>query len=122
MNSFAAITNAPVVVFSFDWAIVVQILLAVVMPLLVGLVTTRVTSGSVKAWLLAGLTLVTAVITQLGAAITSGTPFDLGLALLSTIGAFIVSVGTYYGFLKPTGIAVKAQDVEATTIVDRDAQ
>ena len=122
MSYFASVVNAPVVLFTLDWAVVVQILLAVVMPLLVGLVTTRVTSGSVKAWLLAGLTLATAVITQLGAAITSGTPFDLGLALLSTIGAFIVSVGTYYGLLKPTGIAVKAQDVENTTLVDRDQQ
>lgn len=120
MNLFAAITNAPAVVFTLDWAIVVQILLAVVMPLLVGLVTTRVTKGAIKAYLLAGLTLLTAVITQLGAAIASGTPFDLGLALLSTIGAFIVSAGTYHGFLKPTGLAVKAQEVEATTLVDRD--
>lgn len=113
---FAAVTNAPAVVFTLDWAVVIQILLAVVMPLLVGLVTTRVTSGSIKAWLLAGLTLVTSIITQVGAAIATGMPFDLGVALLSTIGAFIVSVGTYYGLLKPTGIAGAAQDVESTVI------
>jgi len=115
---FAAITNAPVVVFSLDWAIVVQILLAVVMPLLVGLVTSRVTAGNIKAWLLAGLTLITSLLTGIGGAIATGTPFDIGLALLAAIPAFIVSVGTYYGLWKPTGIAGKVQDIEATTITE----
>jgi hypothetical protein len=119
---FAAITNTPVVVFSLDWAIVVQIVLAVVLPILVGLVTTRVTASSTKAWLLAGLTLVTSVVTQLANAITTGTPFDLGLALLAVIPAFAISVATYYGLWKPTGVGEKMQDVEATTLVDRDLQ
>lgn len=120
MNLFAAVTNAPVVVFSLDWAIVIQIVLAVFLPILVGLVTTRVTKGSIKAWLLAGLTLVTSVLTQLGQAIASGTPFDIGLALLAVIPAFAISVATYYGLWKPTGVGVAAQDVEATTLVDKD--
>lgn len=114
---FAAITNAPVIVFSLDWAIVIQIVLAVVLPILVGLVTTRVTAGSIKAWLLAGLTLVTSVVTQLAAAVSNGTPFDLGLALLAVIPAFAISVATYYGLWKPTGVGERMQDVEATTLV-----
>lgn len=113
---FAAITNAPVVVFSLDWAIVVQIVLAVVLPILVGLVTTRVTKSSIKAWLLAGLTLVTSLVTQLANAIATGTPFDLGLALLAVIPAFAISVATYYGLWKPTGVGEKMQDFEATTL------
>lgn len=117
---FAAVTNAPVVIFSLDWAIVIQIILAVFLPILVGLVTTRVTAGSVKAWLLAGLTLATSVITQLSQAVSSNTPFDLGLALLAVIPAFAISVATYYGLWKPTGVGVAAQKVEATTLVDRD--
>lgn len=106
MNLFAAVTNAPVVVFSLDLAIVIQIVLAVFLPILVGLVTTRVTKGSIKAWLLAGLTLVTSVLTQLGQAIASNTPFDIGLALLAVIPAFAISVATYYGLWKPTGVGV----------------
>lgn len=113
---FAAITNTPTVVFSLDWAIVVQIVLAVFLPILVGLVTTRVTKGSIKAWLLAGLTLATSLLTQLAQAISSGTPFDLGLALLAVIPAFAISVATYYGLWKPTGVGEKMQDVEATTL------
>lgn len=113
----AVVTNAPVVVFSLDWAIVVQIVLAVVLPILVGLVTTRVTKGSTKAWLLAGLTLVTSMLTQLAVTIANGTAFDLGLALLSVIPAFAISVATYYGLWKPTGVGAAAQDVETTTLV-----
>lgn len=116
MNVFAAVTNAPVVVFSLDWAIVVQIVLAVVLPILVGLVTTRITAGSTKAWLLAGLTLVTSLLTQLAVTIANSTPFDLGLALLAVIPAFAISVATYYGLWKPTGVGEAVQDVEATTL------
>ncbi len=109
-------------VFTLDPALVIQLILAVLLPILVGLVTTRVTKSSIKAWLLAGLTLVTALVTQLGAAVAADTPFDVGLALLSVIPAFAISVATYYGLWKPTGVGTAAQDVEATTLVDRDAQ
>lgn len=115
---FAAITNAPVVVFTLDWAVVVQILLAVIMPLLVGLVTTRVTAGNIKAWLLAGLTAVTSMLMEVARSIATGTPFDLGIALLAVVPAFVISVATYYGLWKPTGVAGKAQDVEATKLVE----
>jgi pheromone shutdown protein TraB len=107
-----------VIVFTLDPIIVIQLVLTVVMPILVGLVTTRTTSGAIKAWLLAGFTLVTSMLTQLGAALSNGTPFDVGLALLAFIPAFAISVATYYGLWKPTGIGGKAQDVDATTLVE----
>lgn len=113
----AVVTNTPAVAFTLDWGIVIQIVLAVLLPILVGLVTTRVTAGSTKAWLLAGLTLVTSVVTQIGVAIANNVAFDLGLALLATIPAFAISVATYYGLWKPTGVGQAAQDVEATTLV-----
>lgn len=105
------------ILFTLDPAVVIQLVLTTVMPIAVGLVTTRTTSGAVKAWLLAAFTLVTSILTGLGAALANGTPFDLGLALLSAIPAFAISVATYYGLWKPTGIGKAAQDVEATTIV-----
>lgn len=108
-----ATTAAPVITFSVDPALVIQLILSTFMPLLVGLVTTRVTSGATKAWLLAAFTLVTSVLTGIGDAIATGTAFDIGLALILLIPAFVVSVSTYYGLWKPTGIAVKAQDVGA---------
>ncbi len=56
----------PTVAFTFDPATVVQLLIAFILPILVGLVTTRVTSPAVKAWLLAGLSLVTSLLVELG--------------------------------------------------------
>ena len=104
------------VVFSVDPAMVVQLVLAVLLPIAVGLVTTRVTAGSTKAWLLAGLTLVTSVVVQLASAIANEASFDVGLALLAAIPTFAISVATYYGLWKPTGVGEAAQDVEATTL------
>ena len=104
-------------VFTLDPALVIQLVLAVILPIVVGFVTTRVTSGAKKAWLLAGLTLVTSVVTQIGVAVANNSVFDLGLALLATIPAFAISVATYYGLWKPTGVGQAAQDVKATTLV-----
>lgn len=105
------------IVFSVDPAMVVQLVLAVLLPIAVGLVTTRVTAGSTKAWLLAALTLVTSTVTQLASAIANNTSFDVGLALVAAIPAFAISVATYYGLWKPTGVGAAAQDVESTTLV-----
>jgi len=105
------------IVFSLDPALVVQLILAVFLPIGVGLVTTRVTSGAKKAWLLAGLSLLTSLLTQFGDALASQGAFDVGLALLAVIPAFAISVATYYGLWKPTGVGQAAQDVELTTLV-----
>ena len=105
------------IVFSVDPATVIQLLLTVIMPIAVGLATTRTTSGAVKAWLLAGLTLVTSLLTELGSALASNVPYDLGVALLVAIPAFAISVATYYGLWKPTGVGGAAQDVERTTLL-----
>lgn len=110
------------IIFSLDPAGLIQMVLAVFLPILVGLVTTRVTASDTKAWLLAGLTLATSLLTQLGVAISTNVPFDLGVALLAVIPAFAISVATYYGLWKPTGVSVAAQDVESTTLFDRDTQ
>lgn len=113
----AVVANAPVVVFSLDWAVIVQVLLAFIMPVVVALVSTRVTASNVRSWLLASLTLITSLLTELGRSIATGTPFDVGIALLAAIPAFVVSVATYYGLWKPTGVAAAAQDVESTKLV-----
>jgi hypothetical protein len=104
-------------VFTLDPALVIQLLLAVILPIAVGLVTTRVTSGAKKAWLLAGLTLVTSIITGIGDAVASNAVFDLGRALFLALPAFCISVAMYYGLWKPTGVGQAAQDVESTTLV-----
>lgn len=106
----------PEILFTVDPALVVQLLLAVILPIIVGFVTTRVTKAAVKTWILTTLTLVSTLLTGLGSAIAADAPFDLGLALILAIPSFAISVATYYGFWKPTGIGQAVQDIEPTTL------
>lgn len=99
------------VLFQPDLLGVLTFAVAILLPVLVGLVTTRVTSPGVKAVLLAVAALITSVITAWISAIQSGQPFDLWGALLTFGGVFIVAVASHFGFWKPTGVATKAQDV-----------
>ena len=104
-------------VFNLEPALVIQLILTVLLPIAVGLVTTRTTSSAAKAWLLAGLTLVSTIVTGIGNAVAENVPFDLGAALLLAIPSFAISVATYYGLWKPTGVGKAAQDVDSTTLV-----
>ncbi|MFI2568929.1 hypothetical protein ACH473_10730 [Cellulosimicrobium funkei] len=101
----------PVVAFTLDPLAVVQLCIAFVLPVLVGLVTTRVTSSAAKAWLLALLSLLTSLLVELARALTEAVTYDLGVALLISLPAFVVSVATHYGLWKPTGVSGAAQDV-----------
>ena len=104
----------PTVAFTFDPATVVQLLIAFILPVLVGLVTTRVTSPAVKAWLLAGLSLVTSLLLELTRALTAGTTYDVGVALIAALPAFVVSVATHYGLWRATGVTDWAQSKVVT--------
>ncbi|HYQ76180.1 hypothetical protein [Cellulomonas sp.] len=42
---------------------------------------------------------------------SQGVTYDLGVALLAALPAFVVSVATHHGLLKPTGISAAAQSV-----------
>ena len=112
-------STAPVVAFTLDPLAVVQLLIAFILPVLVGLVTTRVTSPAVKAWLLAGLSLITSLLVELGRSIASGTTYDLGVALLAALPAFVVSVASHYGLWRPTGVT---ETVQAIGVKDPSTQ
>lgn len=94
---------------------VLHLILGVVLPVLVGLVTTRATSAGRKAVLLAALSVVTSLLTELIAALQAGTVYNLGLALVLGLGTFIVAVATHYGLLKPTGVSGAAQETLRTS-------
>lgn len=98
---------------NFDPAQVIGLLSGVVLPLLVGLVTTRVTHSGIKAVILAALAFATNLLTELGAVITAGTTYDLGAALIAGLGTFLIAVGLHAGFWKPTGVSAAAQEVGA---------
>lgn len=100
--------------FTLDPLAVVQFVISFVLPVLVGLVTTRVTSGRWKAVLLAGLTLATSLLIELARAIGAGEVYDLGAALLAALPAFVVAVAGHFGLWKPTGVSEKAQTVLVT--------
>lgn len=99
--------------FTMDTLTVVQFIIAFVLPLLVGLVTKRVTHSGIKAVLLAGLNLLLSLLTELARSLTAGQVYDIGAALFLALPAFVMSVGGHFGIWKPTGAATKAQDALA---------
>jgi hypothetical protein len=107
-------------VSSVNVVIIVQMVVAVFLPILVGLVTNQVTSSSTKATLLAALSVVSTALTGFIAAANAGQPFDLGMAVVTAVSTFSIAVATHFGLWKPTGTAAAAQSVSATTLVNRN--
>lgn len=97
--------------FTLDPALIIGLMVSTVLPLLVGLVTTRVTHGGVKAVLLAALALLTSLLTELGVAVSNGVTYDLGQGLLLAVPTFLIAVGMHYGLWKPVGAANAAQEM-----------
>lgn len=97
--------------FNLDVALVIQLLVSTVLPLLVGLVTKTVTRPGVKAVLLAVFSLLTSLLVELGAAVSAGTSYDVGQGLLLALPTFLIAVGLHYGLWKPVGAAEKAQEL-----------
>lgn len=97
--------------FTLDVALVIQLLVSTVLPLLVGLVTTRVTSSNVKALLLALFALITSLLTELGESLAAGTTYDFGVGLLLALPTFLIAVGMHFGIWKPVGASARAQDL-----------
>ncbi|ALY09878.1 holin [Arthrobacter phage RosiePosie] len=94
-----------------QWQFFVQLFGGTVMTLLVGLVTTRVTASSTRALLLAALSVLSSIVTELVAALQTNTPYNLGTALAFGLLTFLVAVGTHYGLLKHTSLETAAQSV-----------
>lgn len=107
------------IVFDIPIWQVFSLLSGVVLPLLVGLVTTRVTHPGRRAVILAALALALNLATELGAALQAGETYNLGAALLLGLGTFLIAVGTHYGFWKPTGVTTKVQDTLVKAGADR---
>jgi len=80
---------------------------SVVLPVLVGLVTTRVTHPGTKAVLLLALSTANGFLVELA---NPGPGWDAGTAAILTLVSFATGVLTHFGLWKPTGVAGKAQD------------
>lgn len=97
--------------FTLDPILVAQLVAAAFLPLLVGLVTTRVTNGGVKGVLLAALSLVASLLAELIRAWQNGQSYDLGVGLLLALPTFLTAVGLHIGIWKPSGVSAAVQDV-----------
>ncbi|MFB4350436.1 hypothetical protein [Microbacterium sp. CR_7] len=107
----AIVATAAVIAFTLDPVLVIQLVLSTVLPLLVGLVTKTITRPGVKATLLAILSLATSLLTELGAAITAGTTYDIGQGLILALPTFLIAVGLHYGLWKPIGASERLQEI-----------
>lgn len=103
------------ITFNLEPALILQLLISTVLPLLVGLVTKTVTNSGAKALLLALLALVLSLLTELLAAVNAGTAYDLGQGLLLAIPTFLIAVGMHYGLWKPVGASTAAQKAFSST-------
>ncbi|MYW43038.1 hypothetical protein [Streptomyces sp. SID161] len=82
--------------------------ISVVLPVLVGLVTTRVTNPGVKAVILLFLTALNGFLVELSQADDG---YSVGAAVILWAVSFGTAVLAHFGLWKPTGVAGKAQDV-----------
>jgi len=76
-----------------------------ILPLLVGLVTTKLTGQKQQALLLLTLTLVATIAAQALEAHDAGLPLNLSQIIAVAIVNYAVSLLTHYGIWKPTGLS-----------------
>lgn len=97
---------------NLDQAYWIGLLVSVVLPVLVGLVTTRVTSAGLKAVLLLALSTLNGLLVEYAA---PGDGYDVGTAVILALVSFGTGVLMHFGLWKPTGVSGKAQDSLVTS-------
>lgn len=95
-----------------DSAYWLGLVISVVLPVLVGLVTTRVTSAGLKSVLLLALSTANGFLVELAGPHDAG--YSVQTAAVLSLVSFAVGVLAHFGLLKPTGISGKAQDTLIT--------
>lgn len=93
---------------NLDAAYWLGLVTSVILPVLVGLVTTRVTSAGAKAVLLLALSTVNGFLVELAGPHPSG--YSVGTAAILALVSFGTGVLAHFGLWKPTGLSGKAQD------------
>lgn len=102
--------------FNLSWVQLIAILLGIVFPLLVALVTKRVTSSKTKGLLLAAISVAAGLLAEISTALTTGTSFDPVAWLVVTLTALVAGQTTYSAIWKPTGTTKALQQMgESTT-------
>ncbi|MCX5202501.1 hypothetical protein OG897_13715 [Streptomyces sp. NBC_00237] len=85
----------------------IGLLVSVLLPVLVGLVTTRVTHAGTKAVLLLALSGLNGVLVELAA---PGPGYDFGTSVILALVTFATGVLSHFGLWKPAGVSARAQD------------
>jgi len=96
---------------TLDSAYWIGLLVSVVLPVLVGLVTTRVTHAGGKAVLLLALSSLNGLLVEYA---NPGPGYDVGTAVVLALVSFGTAVLAHFGLWKPAGVAGKAQDTLVT--------
>ena len=104
--------------YSLDVVQILTLLSGTILPVLVGLVTTRVTAPGAKGVLLATLSAVAALVGEALTAAQAGTPYDLGRGIVMALGVWCVATATHFGLWKPTGAADTVADTGRTATPD----
>ncbi|MDX2513820.1 hypothetical protein PV355_01395 [Streptomyces stelliscabiei] len=92
---------------NLDQAYWLGLLVSVILPVFVGLVTTRVTHAGVKAVLLLALSGADGFVVEY---VAGGPGYDVGTAAVLALVAFATGVLSHFGLWKPVGVAGRAQD------------
>lgn len=96
---------------TLDGAYWLGLLIAVVLPVLVGLVTTRVVHAGTKAVLLLVLSTINGFLAELSA---GGPGFDAGTTAVLAAVSFATGVLAHFGLWKPVGVSRKTQEMFVT--------
>jgi hypothetical protein len=73
----------------------------VFLPILVALVTKRLASGGLKAFVLLLLSAISGYLISILDAATNNIPFDFSQGTFTAVTGFIVAIATHYGIFKP---------------------
>lgn len=99
---------------------IVTFVIAVVLPLINGFITSRELSPALRGVILAGLSLVAGVLNGWLTALTNGEAFDIGRSILTFGAVFVVAVASYFGILSRP-LATPAQVVIPAELVNTEA-
>lgn len=89
--------------------ILINFVIAIVFPLLVGLFTKLSTSDSVKAIALATISILSGLLSQFVESLVTQHSFDWFTAVIAALGAWVIAVASHFGVWKPTGASAAAQ-------------
>lgn len=88
----------------------ISLIVTVLLPLIVGLLTTRTTSAGVKAVLLLAFAAIKSFLEGWLQARNTAVEFEFVAAAITTAVNFAIAAVVHFGLYKPTGVSAAAQD------------